>query len=550
MTVDGMHWDTEADVVVLGTGAGGLVAALAARQRGRSVALLEKSSRVGGTAAITGGVIWFPGNHRQLAAGLSDDPEQAIGYVKAIADGRSDPQLIETYVRRGPDMVQWVEANTTLEFTCMPTYPDYHPEMNGAAAGRSLDAGLFDTTLLGAWQPKLRKNKVNGRAPITIPEAIEWGVFYDPMGFDYAKVKKRAVAGIVHGGASLVGKLLLACLESGVEPSLETAGQDLITDDTGRVIGVEATSASGTIRVRATHGVVLATGGFEWNPELRSAFLPLGIERPVSPPHNTGDGLRMAMKVGAELGNMPEAWWTPCVALTNEEYDGAPLYRPEFFARCLPHSIIVNDRGRRFTNEAANYNDMTKPWFTHDPSRYRLANVPAWLIVDAQYMSKYPLVTSIPGRPAPAYLQQAPTLEQLAEVLGIDSEGLLDTVARFNGFVADGVDKDYLRGASRYDRFFGDPRAKKNPNLGTVEQGPFYAIEIHAGAMGTKGGPKTNVDGQVLRAGGGVVEGLYAAGNVAAGLGGAGYAGAGITIGTSMFMGWQSARHACDTPGA
>ena len=542
-------WDVDVDVVVLGTGAGGLVAALAAHESGASVRVLEKSKFIGGTTALSGGVIWFPCTHREREAGIDDDPEQAIHYIETIADGRSERALIETYVRKGPEMVKWVEDTAAIEFACLTTYPDYHPELDGGkAGGRSLDNGLFDTKLLGDWQPKLRKNPVNGQMPIAITEAIEWGVSYNPLALDYKMVVKRAKEGIVHGGAGLIGKLLLACLKRGIEPITEARGNDLVTDETGRVIGVIAETPNGPLRARAKKGVVMATGGFEWADDLRKAFLPLHMKHPVSSPHNTGDGLRMAMKLGSELGNMPEAWWTPCIVLKGEEYDSAPLNRTEFYVRCLPHSIIVNRHGKRFTNEAANYNDMTKPWFDHDPARYEQANVPSWLIVDSQYMSKYMMVTAVPGYPAPDYIERADTLEALAEKLGIDAAGLLETVERFNGFVEEGVDQDFLRGWSKYDQFLGDPRMEKNPNLGTLEKGPFYAVEIHAGTMGTKGGPKTTVNAEVKKVGGGVISGLYAAGNAAAGLGGAGYAGAGITIGTSMLMGWLAARHATLAP--
>jgi len=534
-----------ADVVVLGTGGGGLVAALAAADRGARVCVLEKASTVGGTTAVSGGVIWFPCNHREAEAGIEDDPEEAIHYITTVAAGRSDPAWIETYVRRGPDLVRWLEERTEIVFTCLTTYPDYHPELEGGrAGGRSLDNGLFDTRTLGDFQPLLRKNPINGQMPIAIAEAVEWGVFADPFGFDFKVIRKRAQEGIVHGGASLVGKLLRACLDRGVTPLVETPGRSLITDSGGRVVGVVAEREGAPFRVRADRGVVLATGGFEWDPVLCKAFLPLDPTHPVSPPHQTGDALRMTMALGADLGNMPEAWWTPAVDIPGERYDGAPLHRPEFSIRCLPHSIIVNRHGERFTNEAGNYNDMTKPFFAHDPARYEKRNVPAWVVVDAQYMERYMFATAAPGFPVPDYVHRADSLEALATELGIDAAGLLATVERFNGFCRTGHDADFLRGWSAFDRFYGDRRHGPNPNLGTLEKAPFYGLPIHPGSMGTKGGPKTNTQAQVLRVDGRPIEGLYAVGNACASLGGAGYAGAGITIGASLLGGWLAAHHA------
>lgn len=540
-------WDREADVVVMGTGAGGLLAALTAHHRGASVIVLEKSSAVGGTTAVSGGVIWIPGNHHMVEVGCSDDRAEALGYIERIADGKGDLAMIERYVDVGPEMVRWVEANSAVTFTSIPTYPDYHPELpGGRTGGRSLDNGLFDTNLLGEWKPKLRKNPTTGKVPIAIPEAMEWGVFWNPFGIPYKVVSERAKNGIVHGGAGLCGKLLRALLDRGVEPLMETPGEDLVVDATGAVIGIVARGAEGPIRIRAKKGVILASGGFEWDAQLCRDFLAPELRHPVSPPHNTGDALRMTMKLGVELGAMNECWWTPAVDIPGELYDGTQLHRCEFSVRCLPHSIIVNARGKRFTNEAGNYNDMTKPFFDHESVRYERANLPAFLVVDQQYLDKYILVSAMNGRPIPDYITQADTLEELAAKVGIDAEGLGATVERFNGFAATGVDADFGRGWSAFDRFYGDPRSTPNPNLGTIAKAPFYALPIHPGAMGTKGGPRTTPDGQVRRVGGAPIPGLYAVGNAAASPAGHGYPGAGITIGAAMVFGWLAAQHATE----
>ncbi len=538
-------WDRETDVVVMGTGAGGLLAALAAHHEGASVVVLEKSAAVGGTTAVSGGVIWIPCNHHMAEVGCSDSREDALSYMLRIADGKGDPAMLERYLDVGPEMVRWVEANTSVRFTSIPTYPDYHPELpGGRTGGRSLDNGLFDTTVLGEWQPKLRKNPTTGKVPIAIPEAMEWGVFWNPFGLPYKVVSERAKQGIVHGGAGLCGKLLRALLDRGVEPWLETPGEELVVDASGAVVGIVARGTEGPVRIRAKKGVILASGGFEWHEQLRRDFLAPELRHPVSPPHNTGDALRMAMALGVELGAMNECWWTPAVDIPGELYDGTQLHRCEFSVRCLPHSIIVNARGKRFTNEAGNYNDMTKPFFDHDSVRYERANLPAFLVVDQQYLEKYVLVSAVNGRPIPDYITQADTLEGLAEKVGIDPKGLAATVARFNGFVASGVDEDFGRGWSAFDRFYGDPRSTPNPNLGTLAKAPFYALPIHPGAMGTKGGPRTTTEGAVKRVGGAPVPGLYAIGNAAASPAGHGYPGAGITIGAAMVFGWLAGRHA------
>lgn len=541
-------FDRETDFVVMGTGAGGLLAAIAAKDLGADVIVLEKAPVVGGTTAVSGGVIWIPTNPHMAEVGCTDDRQTAIDYILLVGAGRSERALVERYVDAGPEMVEWVEANTSVRFEALPTYPDYHPELPGGKnGGRSLDNGLFDTNELGEWKEKLRKNPVNGRSPITIAEAMRWGVFYDPTGFPVKEIIERGKKGIVHGGACLCGKLLRDLLARGVEPMLETAGEELVLGEDESVIGLVARRGEERIAIRARKGVLLASGGFEWDDALRRAFLPIDLTHPVSPRSNTGDGLRMAMSIGAELGNMGEAWWTPAVVVPGEQYDGGQLARSEFSVRCLPHSIIVNRYGRRFTNESHNYNDMTKPFFHHDPTTYDRPNMPAWLVVDSQYLEKYALVTAFRGRPIPDYITSAETLEELAAKVGIDPVGLRAEVDRFNGFAREGVDRDFRRGWSAFDTYYGDPRNAPSPSLGTLEKGPFHALPIHPGAMGTKGGPKTTVDGQVLRVGGEPVRGLYACGNAMSSAMGHGYPGAGATIGASMVFGFLAARHAVGT---
>lgn len=542
-------FDIDVDVVVLGSGAGGMLAALTAHELGARVLLLEKAPTLGGTTAVSGGVIWIPMNHHLFEVGCTDSREDAVSYMKLVACGKGDDAGIERYVDAGPLMVRYVEERFGVTFTAMPKYPDYQPELpGGRTGGRALDNGLFDTTLLGEKKGLLRKNPVTGRSPITIPEAIAWGVFSNPLGIPYKEVSARAKQGVVHGGASLCGKLFRALLDRGVDVRTETAGVELVVGADGGIDGLVARGPAGELRVRAHKGVVLASGGFEWNPELTRRFLAPDMPAPASPPYNTGDALQMAMRLGADLLSMNEGWWTPVVDLPGELYDGVPLHRCEFSARCLPHSIIVNRRGERFTNEAGNYNDITKPFFHHDPATYSRRNAPAYLVVDHQFLEKYVFVTAVNGRPIPDYITTAPSLAELAEKLGVDAAGLERTVARVNAFAADGKDLDFGRGDSAFDRLYGDPRSTPNPNLGTLERAPFYALPIRAGTMGTKGGPRCTVDGNVVRVDGDPIRGLYACGNAMGSIAGHGYPGPGITIGASMVFGWLAARHALGQP--
>jgi succinate dehydrogenase/fumarate reductase flavoprotein subunit len=537
--------DVTTDVVVVGTGAAGLTAALAAREAGASVVILEKTNVVGGTTAISGGVVWVPNNRQMAEAGLRDSREEAIAYIERMAERRGDRALIERFVDASLEVVKFLEERAAVRFHALADYPDYQPELPGGRnGGRPLDQDLFDTTELGAWGARLRRNPVNGGMPMTIREAMAWNVFAIPSGFPYREVRERAKRGLVHGGTALAGRLLKACLDRGIEPELSARARELVTNGDGAVIGLRIEQAGRDRWIRARKGVILASGGFEWNRELCQAFLLGDPTHPATPPANEGDGLLMAMALGAELGAMSEAWWCPSVVVPDETYDGAPMYRPEFSVRCLPHSVIVNRRGARFTNEAHNYNDMTKPFFHHDPWHCEKLNLPAWLIVDQNYMDKYAFLTAVPGRPVPEWIARADSVEDLAAKLGIDREGLGATLERFNRFAETGTDSDFGRGASAFSRFYGDRTARANPNLGKVERAPFYGVPIHPGTLGTKGGPKVDGDARVRRVGGSIIEGLYAAGNAMGAFCGPGYPGPGITIAVALTWGFLAGRHA------
>jgi succinate dehydrogenase/fumarate reductase flavoprotein subunit len=544
------RWDSEADVVVLGTGAAGMTAALAAHEGGATVALLEKSRLAGGTTAVSGGVVWVPNNHHLVAVGIADSRDEALAYVKRLTDGRSDDALVERFVDTAPAMIQWIESQTPLRFKPLARYPDYHPEFpGGKPGGRSLDPGLFDANELGAWKKSLRRSPVFGMTAMSVAEATDWGVFSRPLKLPFKLLAQRYAKGLVCYGGALAGQLLKALIERRIEPQLEHAARELVIEE-GRVAGVRVDKGGQDFFVRARRGVVLASGGFEWNRALAAQFLGGVLTHPNSPPTNEGDGLKMAMSAGADLANMSEAWWCPSLVIPGEEYDGKPLHRGDFATRSLPHTIIVNRKGRRFVNEAQNYNDLMKAFFAFEPNAYERPNLPAWLVFDQAYLDQYALMTVMPGQPAPEWLVRADTLDDLARILGIDARGLAQTVERFNGFAVEGVDREFGRGESVYDHFYGDPENKPNPNLGVIGKKPFYALQVHPGAIGTKGGARVDADGRVLRVDGSPIAGLYAAGNVMAGVTGAGYPGAGATIAAAMTFGYLAGRHAATANGS
>ena len=325
---------------------------------------------------------------------------------------------------------------------------------------------------------------------------------------------------------------------------LQTRGKELIVED-GKIAGMWCEKEGKDVFIRASKGVILATGGFEWDNELKAHFLPGPYTHPLTPPGCEGDGLRMAMAVGADLANMSEIWGVPTSFIPTEEYDGKQLYRITMAERCLPHTIMVNRYGERFVDEAHNYNDVAKVFRCFDPVPFDHRNDPAWCVFDQQYRDRYwVLMTAMPGEQDPDWLPVADTLEELANKVGIDAENLKATVERFNEYARKGADDEFNRGGTAYDKYCGDPRNQPNPCLGTIEQPPFYALPVYIGTIGTKGGPRTNVNGEVLNAFGETIDGLYAAGNAMASVSGPAYGGGGFTIGLAMTWGYIAASHA------
>lgn len=531
--------DDHDDVVVVGTGAAGLTAALTAASSGLRVTVVEKASVIGGTTVISGGSIWVPANRYQAAAGVPDSRDAALTYLRRLALGRVDDRLLESFVDHVNPMVDLVVAETGLRFAPNLEHPDYQPDLPGACSGgRTLQGGLFDTALLGDLAAKLRPT--HSTVPVTKLELDAWGM--DTLDrWDWALIAERTAKGIVGMGAALVGELLHGCLRHGVRVRTEAAAGRLLRSG-DRVVGVVVSGRDGEWELPARRGVVLASGGFEWDPTLVDRFLGVPMTAPASPPSNAGDGLRMAMAAGAALGNMSEAWWGPMVYAAGDTYDGAPLYRPTSGLRALPGGIIVNRRGRRFVDEAMNYNDLGKVLAAFDPGRYDYANQPCWLVFDERFRQSYSVATATPDTPTPRWMACAPSLAELAGQVGIDPDGLVAQVAEFNEDAAAGRDRRFGRGESIYDRYRGDPSVTPHRNLRPLGEGPYYAVEIRLGCLGTKGGPVTDERGRVLDAAERPMPGLFACGNVAASPFGPGYPGAGATLGAGMTFGFLSGR--------
>ncbi|MEU4312906.1 FAD-dependent oxidoreductase [Nocardia sp. NPDC024068] len=526
-------WDSETDVVVLGSGAAGLTAALTAAVEGAAVELFEKAPTVGGTSAVSGGLAWIPAHTRADRELTVDD---ALAYLSAQSLNSMDNELVEVFVRTGARMLDYVEQHSGVKFEVAEGFPDYKPELPGgrAAGGRSIGPAAYDLAGLGPWRDRLT----------TFP--LDWS----NVGFDAeTRARLRAVLGdanadVCVAGQALVAGLLDGVLAAGITPRTGARAVELLATG-GAVTGVRIALDDREITVRARRGVVLATGGFEWDPGLVKAFLRGPMTGPVSPPNNTGDGLRMAMAHGAELGNMGEAWWVPVVQLPGDTIDGEQRSRSVRLERTRPRSIIVNRAGKRFVNEAAEYNSMAGAFHYLDP-RGGYVNNPGWMVFDAEHLRRYGFLGVEPGGAAPDWFCESADLDELGTRTGIDPAGLRATVAAWNRAVAAGSDPDFGRGDSEYDGYWGDPDAETvaGRTLGPLDTGPYYAVPVTVGAMGTKGGPRTDREARVKHIGGAVIPGLYAVGNAMAGVTGRAYGGAGGTIGPGMVWGFRAGYHA------
>tara|TARA_Y100001970_G_scaffold271846_1_gene367777 strand:+ start:132 stop:1757 length:1626 start_codon:yes stop_codon:yes gene_type:complete len=532
---------SEFDVVVLGTGAAGLTAALAASDSGASVGIFEKSAFLGGTTAMSGGVIWMPNNHHQQEYEIEDSREIALSYLESLSLGQIDSDMAATFVDSGPEMLEWVEENTPCSFHIVEGYSDYHPEHPGGlpSGGRSLDNALFSLLELGEWAKKVRNDGM--RRPVMITETPLGGATVLPSREVITARTERNESGM---GLALVAALLKGVLDRGIEPQTESRALRLLKNETG-VCGVLIKSGDSEKEVIARKGVIIATGGFEWNPELVRTFLRGPMTAPVGNPENTGDGLEMAMEAGARLGNMRNAWWVPVVRIPGENLFGHPSSRLIITERTRPHSLMVNRYGVRFTNEAGNYNAMGGALHSFDPQKFEYQNIPCWLIFDHHYKLRYDIAGSMPGEHIPDWMYTSETIQGLAEVIDVPPESLDSTVKRFNEYASMGEDPDFHRGVSAYDTFNGDQSISGiEATLQPLDTPPFYAIKIESGSLGTNGGPKTDISCRVLSINGGVISGLFAAGNAMAAPTGMVYGGAGGTIGPAMTFGYIAGRAA------
>jgi len=553
--------DPEFDVIVVGSGAGALLAAIRASDEGFKPLVIEKTELAGGTSAISGGGIWIPDNHDMPKAGLRDSVEQAFAYVKACAKGLASDERVLAYVETARHMARYL-SHIGVAYRCMPHYSDYYPSVVGALpGGRTMDPVDFNASRLGLdglslMRPTNPGQLIFGRMNINAFQARSMLVRERKSKFmllwimaryflDYPWRNKTRRDRRLTGGQALIGGLLTALRQRKIPLWLQTPLQSLVTEN-GRVTGVVVQKDGQAITLRARHAVILGAGGFERNQEMRESYLPQPTDQAwtATPPQaNTGDAIRAGAAVGGQLHLMAHTWGVPTMFVPKEE-----KFRPMFVERSLPGCIVVNARGERFLNESGPYPEFQQAMFANHASVG--GDIAAWIVFDATFRANYPIGPLMPASAVPdsrlrkSWLHtvywKGETLQELAGHIGVDPAGLVASAARMTEFATTGKDLDFDRGGNVFDRYYGDVHVQPNPNLAPISQGPFYAMKLFPGDIGTKGGLMTDRDARVLDAAGQVVAGLYCVGNNSASVMGPAYPGAGSTLGPAMTFAFRA----------
>jgi 3-oxosteroid 1-dehydrogenase len=525
------------DVVVAGSGAAGLTAALTAAVGGLSVVILEKTGKIGGTSAMSGAGTWIPANHHARDAGIADSEAEALAYLRAASPSgwmASEDALWQSFLVNAPRMLEFVERHTPLRYD-LTAEPDPIAEApGGKLRGRMVSPYPLSRRVVGPYARLIRRSTLPHR--FSYLELHRRDLYHEPIRTTLALAPRllwRVLTDGVGQGSALVTGLLKGCLDYGCRILLDARAIELMTDPAdGSVTGVVVAEGTAHRTVLARRGVVLATGGFEWNSEMREKFFPGPLDRLGSPRGNEGDGQRLAARVGAKLARMDQANVYPTLPTI---YEGRPHGLPMTF-QAEPHAILVDRHARRFVSEY-DYN-IGEALDRRDPATGEPLHLPAWLIADRRFLRRSPAFRFYAAK-EPGWMRRAETLAALAREIGLPESALLAAVVRFNGFCRAGQDEDFHRGESTWEQSKAAKRADgSNPTLGTIDQPPFVAIPLNRSLLGTKGGARTDPAGRVLREDGSVIGGLYCAGNAMANPIGTRALGAGTTIGPCMTWGY------------
>lgn len=552
------QWDRSVDLLIAGSGGGGMVAGLAALDCGLEPLIIEKQSLVGGSTGLSGGIVWLPNNPLMRADGIADSHEDGLAYLADVVGdigAASSPERRETFLRAGHEMINFLTRKGVRLIRCAG-WSDYYPNHKGGnASGRAVEGIPFDAAQLGDWRDKVQPPLAKNYGYVVLTNELRSVQYFNrsPRAFAVAaRVFLRTAAArarrrqILTNGASLIGQMLKALMDlSDGHPPLWTdaAMADLVVED-GRVVGARIVRDGTPLHVEARKGVLLAAGGFGHNKEMRRRYSgdqPNEGQWSIANAGDTGEALEAAMRLGAKTDLLDEAWWLPSVFIANGGAVAASLGS----GRQRPGAIYVDPSGRRFCNESNSYVEVGKAMYANKA-------VPCWMIFDEGYVRRY--VTSANplkhNQPLPPELiesgavKRAATIAELAGEIGLPADELARTIQRFNRYAAKGLDPDFGRGQSAYNDCLGDPGYRPNAAIGPLDTAPYYATRVLPSDVGTCGGVITNEHAQVLDQRDRVIEGLYATGNTTATVMGRTYPGAGASIASSMVFGYVAARHA------
>jgi 3-oxosteroid 1-dehydrogenase len=549
------------DVIVVGSGAAGAMAALRAAQLGLRTLIIEKAHKYGGTSATSGGVLWIP-KHGLTDNG--DSREQALQYLNKLVSGPIQRDRLEAFIDQGPEMVQFMRSLGIA--VVQAQWPDYYPDTPGARSDRSIICPTFDGRELGEHFTLMREQytrfKLLNRYSMDLAEFFALSARVRGWVFTLLKILWRYWSDLgtrritrrdrrFTSGAALMGQIYKRVFDRDIEVRLETKLNELVMSE-GRVAGVKVSNFGRGYEIRALHGVVLCAGGFEWNQALRERFFPVpGLTRHSSTPEdaNRGEALLAGLQIGAATEHTESGWWIPTMHMPMPVVSNFEEIHQAAFDVGRPHSVCVNRNGVRFVDEASGYDDFGKAMVADQLKTG--SNCPCWLVFDASFRAKFTAGGFMPTpilpdhRIAPDwwdhYIFRAATVEELAEKIQVPAEALARTIASINACSKTGQDPEFGRGGNAYDRFFGDPTSKPNPSLGPIDTAPFYAVPINLGDLGTKGGVKADARARVLRADGQPIPNLYAAGNASGSPFGNCYPGAGGTLGPALTFGYVAA---------